>query len=120
MLVEFSDNQEVREIFSKVNNLKGTNIILERDLSAEERQRKGVLLNIRKEILKQAKEKKVSIKIIVSENRIKFDDEDTFTFNKTNNQFEMVKGENGVDLREYLLNRFHLLVDSNYSTVVNK
>lgn len=120
VLVEFSDNQEVREIFSNVNNLKGTNIILEKDLSAEERQRKGVLLNIRKQILKRAKENQVSIKIIVSENRIKFDNEDTFTFNKRSNQFEMMIGENGIDLREYLADRFKLVVDSNYLIDVNK
>lgn len=119
LLVEFMDNDEVREIFSKVNTLKGTNIILERDLSDEERQRKGVLLNIRKEILKRAKENNVSIKIVVSENRIKFGD-DIFIHNKSNNEFQMAVGENGVDLREYLIDKFNLLVDINYSIIVNQ
>lgn len=119
LLVEFMENDEVRDIFSKVNTLKGTNIILEKDLSLEERERKGVLLKIRQVILRLAKENNTSIKVIVSENRIKVND-DIFIFKKTNNEFMMGIGENGVALRDFLLDKFSILVNDKYSVIMNQ
>lgn len=87
-------------------------------MSIEERQRKGILLNIRKEILKRAKDNNVSINIVASENRIKFD-EDTFIFNKTTKEFSMGIGEEGIVLRDYISDKFNVLVDNNYSIIVN-
>lgn len=118
LLVEFLSNDEVHEIFSKVNTLKSTNIIIEKDLSAEERKRKGVLLNIRKEVLKRAKENNISIKIVVSENRIRFND-DGFVFDRSSNEFFMGSSGTGVILREYILDKFNVLVDINYTIIVN-
>lgn len=118
LLVEFMDNDEVNQIFSQVKSLKDTNIIIEKDLSPGERETKVVLLNIRKEILKRAKANNVSIKVIVSENCMKFDD-DIFLFNKAKNEFYMGSVDDRLVLRDYLIDKFNILVDNNYSIISN-
>lgn len=120
LLVEFTDNEEVQEIFGKVATLGGTNIIIEKDLSIEERKRKGILLNIRREILTRAKVQKVNMKISVSENRINFNG-DVFIFNRMHKTF--FKGgdvDTGVVLREYLEKEFNVLVDDEYCIIPNQ
>lgn len=119
LLVEFNDYDEVQQIFGKATTLKETNIILERDLSDEERKRKGTLLAIRREILNRAKVNKVAMKISVSESRIKFNN-DVFIFNR--NQKDYYKGgvESGVVLRDYLIEAFNLLVNEHYCIIQNE
>lgn len=118
LLVEFTDNEEVLEIFGKVATLKETNIIIEKDLSTEERKRKGMLLTIRREVLSRAKVNKVNMKISVSENRIKFNS-DVFIFNRMQHDFYKGDLEAGVVLRDYLVDEFNVLVDNEYCIIVN-
>lgn len=44
ILAEFKDNEDVREIIGKVHTLMETNLIIERNLSKEERDRKNTFL----------------------------------------------------------------------------
>lgn len=120
LLVEFGDNEEVYEILSKVTTLNGTNIIIEKDLSNEERARKGILLKIRREVLKRAAESNISMKVIVSEKKIKFNN-DIFLFDNTRNEFISSQEDgDGLLLRNYILEKFEIAVDINYCIVTSQ
>lgn len=114
LLVEFGDNEEVHEILSKVITLNGTNITIEKDLSAEERTRKSALLNIRREVLKRTSESNISMKVVLSEKKIKFNN-DVFLFDKTRNIFiASLEEDEEVCLNNYIFDKFNLIVDANY------
>lgn len=120
VLVEFSSNEDVRDIIRKVQTLKGTNIIIERDLSAEERERKGLLLVIRREVLRKAAENDVSVKVVVSDNKIKFDST-VFLFDKTCKDFVCrdTEVEPNLVLRDYLRDSFDIHVNELYRVIIN-
>lgn len=115
-MAEFSDNEVVREIIGKLHTLKETNIIVERDLTKEERERKGTLLKIRREVLKRAAAQNTSIKIVVSENKIKFEDQ-AFIYDKNAKSFNFSVDGQVIALRNYLADTFDLVVDAKYSII---
>lgn len=113
LLVEFIDNNSVYEVLGNTFKLKGTGIIVEKDLCPEDRFRKSALLKIRRELLKRAQSESVHMKIAVSEKRFKVNDE-IFIFNRIRNEFS---GENGVILKDYLLDNFELNIDNNLNVI---
>lgn len=113
LLVEFYDNNSVYEVLGNTFKLKGTGIIVEKDLCPEDRSRKSALLNIRRELMKRAQPQSGELKIVVSEKRFKVNDE-IFLFDRTRNEFS---GGNGVILKNYLLENFNLNIDDNLNVI---
>lgn len=113
LLVEFGDNNSVYEVLGNTFKLKGTGIIVEKDLCPEDRIRKSALLKIRRELLKRISPESGEIKIVVSEKRVKVNDE-IFLFDRIRNEF--LDG-NGLILREHLLHNFDLNIDANLNVI---
>lgn len=109
LLVEFYDNNSTYEVLRKTYKLKETGIIVEKDLSPEERTRKSALLKIRRELLKRHTAESGDLKVVVSERKIKVNDE-IFLFDKNKNEF---MGGSGVNLNVFLIENFNLEIDVN-------
>lgn len=62
VLVEFESENDVEDVISKTRNLRGTNIYVERDLNAERRRDKIIMLQLRKQLMEFSKAHQIKIR----------------------------------------------------------
>lgn len=62
VLVEFDSSSNVEDVLKKTSNLKGTHIYIERDLNAERRLDKVIMLQLRRQLLAFSKKHQVKVR----------------------------------------------------------
>lgn len=112
VLVEFQFEENITEVISKTNMLKGTAIYIERDLDAEKQQNKVVLLQLRREVQNMSRK----YPIIVRDDRMKINGK-WFKFDKNKNL--LCGNQDGlIILKELYDNDFN--IDVSYNVLFNK
>lgn len=104
ILAEFSDESTVNLLLQQAKRLKGTKIGLSRDLPAETREARNILLKIRKEIQKANSTEKLNIKVFNNKLIV-----DNVTLILNSNYFGDRK--NNIDGRKYLKDNFNVDFD---------
>lgn len=104
ILAEFSDESTVNLLLQQAKRLKGTKIGLSRDLPAETREARNILLKIRKEIQKASSTEKLNIKVFNNKLIV-----DNVTLILNSNYFGDRK--NNIDGRKYLKDNFNVDFD---------
>lgn len=111
VLVELESEEMVEEIFKKARNLAGTNIFLERDLNSERRENKKVMLQLKKDILAEKPNQRISVrndKLRIADKLIHWDREKQLVCGKEDGSMMINKLVDG-PLRAVNFNYSHIL-----------